>query len=232
MSSILIIEDEAKVARFIQKGLKAEGFHAHIAASGDEGLRMARAHNYDVLTVDLLLPGIDGVTLITKLREEGLVSSMLVLSARDSLKDKLRGFDAGADDYLPKPFQFEELVARIRALLRRREALRQDLCLSYQGLEMEVTSHTVTRDGKKIELTQREYALLELLLRNQETIVTRASIGEKVWHEQFDRETNVVEVYIMYLRKKIDSGFPTTLIQTVRGVGYMLRSSVPQDETA
>lgn len=227
MSSILIIEDEAKVARFIQRGLTAEGFLADIASTGDDGLRMARSHPYDVLTIDLLLPGIDGVSLIHKLRDEGLVSSMLILSARDSLKDKLLGFEAGADDYLPKPFQFEELVARIRALLRRRETLRKDLKLIYHDLEMEITSRTVKRAGKRIELTQREYALLELLMRNPEAVVTRARIGEEVWKEQFERETNVVEVYVMYLRKKLDTGYAETLIQTVRGVGYMLRASAP-----
>jgi DNA-binding response OmpR family regulator len=230
VSSVLIIEDEAKVARFIQKGLNAEGFQADIASTGDEGLAMARAHTYDVLTVDLLLPGIDGVSLIGKLRAENLVSSMLILSARDSLKDKLRGFDAGADDYLPKPFEFEELVARIRALLRRHETLRKDLKLCYRDLEMEITSHTVTRAGKKIELTPREYALLELFMRNPETVVTRARIGEEVWREQFERETNVVEVYIMYLRRKVDTGFGETLIQTIRGVGYMLRAAAPVSE--
>ena len=224
MSSILVIEDEAKVAKFIQRGLTAEGFDADIALTGDDGIRMARERAYDVLTVDLLLPGVDGITLIRKLREEGSFASMLILSARDSLKEKLNGFDAGADDYLPKPFQFEELVARIRALVRRRDTIRKDLTVSYEDLTMNVASHTVTRAGKKIELTNREYRLLEFFLRNPEKTLTRARIGEEVWKEQFERETNVVEVYMMYLRKKIDSGHSVSLLQTVRGVGYQLRA--------
>jgi len=185
---------------------------------------MARERSYDVLTVDLLLPGIDGISLIRKLRDEGSAASMLVLSARDSLKEKLNGFDVGADDYLPKPFQFEELVARLRALVRRRDTLRKDLKLTYEDLEMDVATHSVTRAGKKIELTQREYRLLEFFLQNPEKTLSRALIGEQVWKEQFERETNVVEVYMMYLRKKLDIGYPLTLLQTVRGLGYQLHA--------
>ncbi len=222
MSSVLIIEDEAKVARFIQRGLMAEGFQADIAPTGDDGYRMAKAHHYDVLTVDLLLPGMDGFTVIRKLREHGSVSSVLVLSARDSLKEKLLGFESGADDYLPKPFQFEELVARIRALVRRSDTLRRDLSLRYDDLHMDIATHSVTRAGRQIELTPKEYALLELFLRNPDKVLTRARIGEEVWKEQFERESNVVEVYVMYLRKKIDGGFSSALIQTVRGIGYKL----------
>ena len=232
MSSVLIVEDEGKVAKFIQRGLAAEGFQADIALTGDEGYRMASERSYDVLTVDLLLPGMDGFTMIRKLREEGGASSVLVLSARDSLKDKLLGFEVGADDYLPKPFQFEELVARVRALVRRRETIRRDLVLKYEDLEMDVAHHRVTRAGKEIELTAREYALLELFLLNPEKILSRARIGEEVWKEQFERETNVVEVYIMYLRKKIDVGFKTNLIQTVRGVGYRLKSQDVEGSSA
>jgi DNA-binding response OmpR family regulator len=229
MNNVLIVEDERKVARFIQRGLAAEGFQADIASTGDDGLQMARERSYDLLTIDLLLPGIDGFSLIRKLREEGCNTPMLILSAKDSLKDKLLGFDIGADDYLPKPFMFEELVARIRALMRRRETLRSELKLKYHDLEMDIESRTVTRAGKPIELSPKEYNLLEFFMRNPEKALSRTRIGEEVWKEQFYRESNVVEVYLMYLRKKIDAGQPITLFQTSRGVGYVLRAEPHAD---
>jgi DNA-binding response OmpR family regulator len=232
MNSILVIEDEAKVARFIQRGLAAEGWQVDIAITGDDGLQMARERSYDLLTIDLLLPGIDGFSLIRKLREEGCNSPMLILSAKDSLKDKLLGFDIGADDYLPKPFMFEELVARIRALMRRRETLRSELKLKYHDLEMDIEHRTVTRGGKLIELSPKEYNLLEFFLHNPEKVLSRARIGEEVWKEQFERESNVVEVYMMYLRKKIDAGQAVTLLQTARGVGYTLRAEPISAEMA
>jgi DNA-binding response OmpR family regulator len=222
MPRILVIEDERKLARFIQKGLAAEGMETSIAETGDEGLKLAMERDFDVITMDLSLPGIDGISAIRTLREKKNPACILVLSARSALKDKLLGFDVGADDYLPKPFAFEELLVRIRALLRRKETFVENLKLVYSDLEMDLSSHTVRRGGISIELTSREFQLLELFLRNPERILTRAKIGEAVWSEQFDRETNVIEVYMMYLRKKIDGDNADRLLHTVRGAGYKL----------
>ena len=222
MLQVLIIEDEHKVARFIQKGLSAEGMETTIAESGNEGLRLASDRIFDVITVDLSLPGIDGISVIRELRERQNSSGILVLSAKGALEDKLLGFGVGADDYLPKPFAFDELVVRIRALARRRTNSIQDLKLSYSDLEMDLPARRVLRGGKEIKLTTQEFNLLELFLRNPEQVLTRAKIGEAVWREQFERETNVIEVYMMYLRKKIENPNAPTLLQTVRGVGYRL----------
>ncbi len=222
MLRVLTIEDERKVARFIQKGLSAEGMETTIAESGDEGLRLASERAFDVITVDLSLPGIDGISVIRSLRERQNAAGILVLSARGALEDKLLGFGVGADDYLPKPFAFDELVVRIRALARRKTNFVQDLTLTYSDLEMDLRTRRVQRGGKEIELTAREFNLLELFLRNPEQVLTRAKIGEAVWHEQFDRETNVIEVYIMYLRKKIETPNSPRLLHTTRSVGYRL----------
>jgi DNA-binding response OmpR family regulator len=222
MPKVLVIEDERKVARFIQKGLSAEGMETSIAETGDQGLRMAMERDFDIITMDLSLPGIDGISAIRTLREKKNPACILILSARGALKDKLLGFDVGADDYLPKPFAFEELVVRIRALLRRKEIFSENLKLVYSDLEMDLSTHQVKRGGIPIELTSREFQLLELFLRNPERILSRAKIGETVWSEQFDRETNVIEVYMMYLRKKVDGDKGIRLLHTVRGSGYKL----------
>ena len=222
MLRVLVIEDERKVARFIQKGLTAEGMETSIAETGDEGLKLATEREFDVITVDLSLPGIDGATVIRNLRQKSIRSFFLVLSTHGTLKDRLHGFEAGADDYLPKPFAFDELIARIRALARRKEAAQEGFKLLYSDLEMDLTTRRVRRGERSIELTQREFNLLELFLRNPERILTRAKIGEAVWNEQFDRESNVIEVYMMYLRKKINDESSINLIHTVRGVGYRL----------
>jgi two-component system OmpR family response regulator len=193
-----------------------------IAETGDEGLRLATERDYDVITVDLTLPGIDGITLIRSLRTKNAHSCVLVLSARGTLPDKLLGFEAGADDYLPKPFAFDELIVRIRALARRKQQARESLKLTYGDLEMDLDTRSVRRGRNTIELTAREFNLLELFLRNPERTLSRAKIGEAVWREQFDRDTNVIEVYMMYLRKKIDEGSMNPLLHTVRGAGYKL----------
>jgi len=225
MLNVLVIEDEKKVARFIQRGLQAEGMHTEIAEDGDEGLRLALERNYDVITVDVMMPGIDGISLIDKLQEKKDRPAVLILSARDKLQDKLSGFAAGADDYLIKPFAFEELVARINALARRTNAtIERTTKLEYDELRMDLVAKSVMRNDRQIELTSKEYKLLEYFLRNPERIISRAKIAEAVWSEQFDRDTNVVDVFIMYLRKKIDTGFSYPLLHTVRGMGYVLRS--------
>jgi two-component system copper resistance phosphate regulon response regulator CusR len=232
MPRILIIEDETKVARFIQKGLRAEGIECDVALTGDEGLRLAAENAYDVLIIDLMLPGRDGYDVISELRSRKNPTSILVLSARDALHDKLKGFEVGADDYLPKPFAFEELLARIHALSRRSvKAYMDQTIMKYADLTLDLMSHQAVRAGRKIELTTTEYRLLEFFLRQPEVIFSRAKIGEAVWREQFDRESNVVDVYMMYVRKKID-GIQgcEPLLHTVRGRGYVLRAAEAKEE--
>ncbi len=226
MPTVLIIEDESKVARFVQRGLLAEGFTTEIAETGDEGLRKALQIQFDVITVDLLLPGLDGISLIRTLRERKSESSILVLSARDSLKEKLLGFEVGADDYLPKPFAFEELVARIKALVRRREVAARANKLAYHDLEADLTTREVLRAGNKIELSPREFRLLEFFLRNPERVQSKTAIVQKIWNEEIDPDSNIVEVYMMYLRKKIDLDGSRPLFHTIRGVGYILRDDI------
>ncbi len=224
MKNILIIEDEPKVARFIQRGLSAEGFRSDIATQGNDALRMASEQDYDVITVDLMLPGIDGYNVIEKLRAQNSTSSVLILSARDTLDDKLRGFGVGSDDYLTKPFEFEELLARINALLRRREVVTPAPSqLSYADLTLDSQTRSARRRDRKIDLTKMEFRLLEYLIRNSELVCSRTKIAANVWHEHFDRETNIVDVYMMYLRKKVDALNEPLLIHTIRGAGYMLR---------
>ncbi len=230
MIRVLIIEDERKVARFIQKGLAAEGMEATVAETGEDGLRLAMEPNFDVITVDLALPRANGFDVIRALRERGSAAAILVLSARGALPDKLLGFGAGADDYLAKPFAFDELVVRIRALARRSALQMEPLLLRYADIEMDLRTRRVRRSGHEIELTTTEFNLLELFLRHPEESLSRARIVEGVWREQFDRETNVIEVYIMYLRKKL-SVMPNAphLLHTIRGVGYRLRE-MPEKE--
>jgi DNA-binding response OmpR family regulator len=224
MKNILIVEDEPKVARFIQRGLKAEGFHSDVASSGSEAMRMVSERDYDVITVDLMLPGVDGYSIIEQIRLRNHKSGVLILSARDTLDDKLKGFGVGSDDYLTKPFAFEELLARINALLRRKEdTIQPQSQLSYADLLLDSDSRAVRRDKRQIELTNMEFQLLEYLMRNAETVCSRSKIAANVWHEHFDRETNIVDVYMMYLRKKIDTAVGPHLIHTVRGIGYIMR---------
>jgi DNA-binding response OmpR family regulator len=225
MLNVLVIEDEKKVARFIQRGLIAEGMNTEIAEDGDEGLRLAMERSYDVITVDLMIPGIDGISLIEKLQVKKQRPAILVLSAKDKLQDRLQGFAVGADDYLLKPFAFDELVARIRALARRTATVGSATTLAYDELEMDLLAKTVRRSGKQIDLTTKEFKLLEFFMRQPEVVISRAKIAEAVWSEQFDRESNIVDVFIMYLRKKIDTGFAYSLLHTVRGMGYVLRKA-------
>ncbi len=218
---ILIIEDEKKIAGFIKRGLKEEGYAVDSAYDGEEGFRMATENEYDLIILDLMLPKMDGVTLCRKLREDGSAVSILMLTAKDTVQDKVAGLDSGADDYLTKPFAFEELLARIRALLRKNA--KQVTRLQVGDLALDLLTHRVTRAGEEIVLTTREYALLEYLMRNTGAVVTRTMISEHVWDVDFDTSTNVIDVYINYLRNKVDSRFPKKLISTIRGRGYMLK---------
>lgn len=217
---ILIVEDEKKVANFIKKGLQQEGYAADIAQDGEEALESAMAFDYDAMVLDIMLPRKSGLDVLRSIRTSKPKLAVLVLTAKGSLEDKVTGFDAGADDYLSKPFAFAELSARIRALLRRGAA--KDNKLKVGDLEMDTSTRQVRRGGQSIDLKLKEYALLEFLLRNAHRAVTRTMIVEHVWDIHFDSISNVVDVHINSLRNKIDKGFNPPLIHTVRGVGYML----------
>lgn len=219
---ILIIEDEGKIAAFLKRGLKEEGYAVDVAADGEQGHFLASTQAYDLIILDLMLPGMDGISLCRKLRSEGNEVKILILSVRDKVKEKVLGLDAGADDYLTKPFAFEELLARLRALLRKREA-GSPTKFQVADLSMDLLTHKVMRAGREIELTAKEFSLLEYLMLNAGTVVTRTMIAEHVWDVNFDTFTNVIDVYMSYIRDKIDRKFPKKLIRTVRGRGYVIK---------
>lgn len=218
---ILVAEDDASLASFLRKGLEAEHYAVDTAADGTAAAAMAREQDYDLLMLDLNLPGSNGVEVLTALRREKPMLPVLVLTARSGVEDRVKVLDLGADDYLTKPFSFSELSARVRALLRRSQPA-ADALLRVGGLELNRVERRVTRDGQTIELTPKEFALLEYLMLNAPRKVTRAMIVEHVWNLSFDTMTNVVDVYINYLRKKVDGGREPKLIQTIRGVGYVI----------
>jgi two-component system, OmpR family, copper resistance phosphate regulon response regulator CusR len=219
---ILVVEDEQKIAKFIKRGLKEEGYAADIASDGENGHFLSGTNEYDLIVLDLMLPGMDGLTLCKKLRKEGNHTPILMLTAKDTVKDKVEGLDSGADDYLPKPFAFEEFLARVRALLRKTDS-KVPTQLKVGDLSIDLLTHQVSRADKEISLTVKEFALLEYLMRNVDSIVTRTMISEHVWDINFDTFTNVIDVYINYLRNKVDNGFDHKLIHTIRGKGYMLK---------
>ncbi|MDP2940766.1 MAG: response regulator transcription factor [Candidatus Omnitrophota bacterium] len=220
---VLIVEDEKKIADFIRRGLKEEDYSVDVAYDGEEGHFLAKTNEYDLIILDLMLPKLDGLTLCRRLRAEKVATPIIMLTAKDTVKDKVTGLNVGANDYLAKPFAFEELLARIRAALRGKEAL-SPAKLEVADLEMDLLAHQVTRAGKEITLSNKEYALLEYLMRNAGTVVTRTMIAEHVWDVNFDTFTNVIDVYINYLRNKIDREFNPPLLQTIRGRGYTLKA--------
>lgn len=220
---ILVVEDQKKVASFIKKGLEEETYSVDVANDGQSGLDYAGASEYDLIILDVMLPGKDGISVCRQLRGEGVQTPVLMLTARDMVDDKVKGFDAGADDYLTKPFAFAELLARVRALLRRGTAGASSI-LEVDDLKVDLLKHEVTRQNKKIELTNKEFALLEYLVRNTGSVLTRTMIAEHVWDLSFDSESNVIDVYMNHLRKKIDGRSEHKLIHTVRGRGYVLKS--------
>lgn len=219
---ILLIEDEEKIASFIKRGLKEEHYVVDVAGDGEKAMFLAEINPYDLIILDIILPGKDGISVCKELRAKKIDVPILILTAKGSVKDKVEGLDAGADDYLAKPFAFEELLARVGALLRRNRAEKTTL-LKLADLELDQLTHSVKRAGKEIALTAKEYALLEYLMLNAGQIVTRTMISEHVWNEDFDSFTNVIDVYVNYLRSKIDKGFKKQLIHTTRGVGYILK---------
>lgn len=219
---VLVIEDEPRLAGYIQKGLSEEAFAADVATDGESGLERAQATTYDLIILDLMLPGIDGMTVCGRLRAAGNAVPILVLSARGMVQDRVSALNAGADDYLTKPFEFSELSARIRAVLRRRQPT-AFLPLVVADLSLDPVSRIVRRGNRRVDLTQKEYALLEYLLRHAGQVVTRTMIAEHVWNFHWDRLTNVIDVYINHLRKKIEMAGEPRLIYAVRGSGYVIR---------
>lgn len=222
---LLIVEDEPKVARFIERGLREEHYAVDAAFDGDEGLELALLHDYDLVILDVMLPKKDGFEVLDELRAAKRPCKVLMLTARDSVKDRVRGLDGGADDYLVKPFAFEELLARVRVLLRRAGAADSEpTILRFEDLVLDLRGRKVTRAGRAVTLSAREFAMLEYLMRHQGEVISRTRLSEHVWDQRFDSMTNVIDVTLYHLREKVDRGFSSSLIHTVRGVGYVLKT--------
>jgi two-component system OmpR family response regulator len=221
---ILIIEDDPETAEQLLDSLSSNGYQVDLAEDGDEGLERARAGEYAVMTIDRLLPGIDGLTVIRRLREEGIVTPALILSALGEIDDRVRGLRAGGDDYLVKPFAFAELLARVEALARRSDTVVKETVLRVGDLELDLVSRTATRSGHDIELLPREFQLLEYLVRNQGQVIPRAMLLQHVWDLHFDPTTNIIDVYVGRVRRKVDGQQAFPLIHTIRGVGYCIRA--------
>ena len=219
---LLVVEDEKKVSGFIKKGLQEEGYAVDVAFDGKTGLQMAMDRVHDLIVLDIHLPGMDGLSLLHQLRTAKVSTPVLLLTVRANIEDKVLGLDAGADDYLTKPFAFQELVARIRALLRRQTEAKLPV-LRFADLTLDPARRIVLRGAKKIDLTAKEYALLDYFIRNPGRVLTRTMIVDHVWDYNFDTMTNIIDVYVNYLRRKIDSDREHKLIHTVRGVGYVLK---------
>jgi two-component system copper resistance phosphate regulon response regulator CusR len=217
---ILLVEDEPRVAHFVAKGLRERSYAVDIAVEGESALYQTEVNDYDLIILDVMLPGKDGFEVCRKLRERGIKTPVLMLTARDAVDDRVAGLDSGADDYLVKPFEFKELLARVRALLRRALEFRPSV-LQVADLTLNTANHTASRSGKRIGLTAKEYALLEYFALHQGRLLGREEIAEHVWDENFDPMSNVIDVYVRRLRKKVDEGFGHPLIHTRRGAGYI-----------
>ena len=227
---ILIVEDEMRLARFLKKGFEAESIAVDVAEDGEQGSMLARQENYDAIVLDIMLPIKDGIEALQEIRRAGKSTPVLILSARGEVEDRIRGLNLGADDYLPKPFAFAEVLARVRALMRRQDAGGdRTSVLSVDDLRMDLVTRRVTRAGREIELTSKEFQLLEYLLRNRNRVLSRVLIIEHIWDMHFDGGTNIVDVLINRLRRKIDDDARVPLLHTVRGVGYVLKEPPHED---
>ncbi len=221
---LLLVEDDKKIASFIEKGLREAGFSVDVCHDGRDGLAMATTEPYDVAVIDIMLPHLDGLSIIEGMRQREILTPVLILSARQSVDDRVQGLQRGGDDYMIKPFSFSELLARVQALIRRDKTNLKSTKIEIGGLQMDLLKHEVVRDGEKIELPAKEYALLEYMMRNPGVVLSKTSILEKVYDYAFDPQTNVVDVLVCRLRNKVDKDFNEKLIHTVRGMGYVLRS--------
>lgn len=224
MIKILLIEDEPKTVQSLKQGLEENNYTVDVAYDGNMGKQLANRKTYQLIISDIIIPGINGLELCKMLRNEGIQTPILMLTALSTTDDKLIGFEAGADDYLAKPFDFKEFLARVKALIKRsNQTLIEAQVLKFADLELDLTSKIVTRSGQKINLTAKEYQLMEYFLRNQEKVISKAEIAENIWEVEDEGSSNLIEVYVNYLRKKVDKGFPSKLIHTQFGMGYILR---------
>jgi heavy metal response regulator len=219
---ILVVEDEKKVAQFIRQALEEEGYEVDVAPDGEQGLALAQTGRYELIVLDVMLPRLDGMEMLRRFRAAEGATPTLMLTARTAVEDRVAGLDGGADDYLTKPFAVAEFLARVRSLLRR-GTMEKTTLLAIADLELDTVSHRARRAGRPIELTAKEYALLEFFLRNRDRVLSRTSISEHIWKYNFDTGTNIIDVYVNHLRNKIDEGFDRRLIHTVRGVGYVMK---------
>jgi two-component system OmpR family response regulator len=220
---ILVVEDDSKIASFVMHGLEQAGYVVDLAADGEDGLHMATTMPYDAAVIDIMLPKLDGLTLIERLRQQSINTPVIILSAKQSVDDRVRGLQIGSDDYLTKPFSFVELLARVQALIRRGGSPPRLSRLTVGDLSLDLLSREVTRSGKRIELQPREFTLLEYLMRNAGRVVSKTMILDQVWGYNFDPQTNVVDTLACRLRNKVDKGFGNKMIHTIRGVGYVLK---------
>jgi DNA-binding response OmpR family regulator len=228
---VLVIEDEHKINRTVCQALREEAYAVDAAFDGEQGEEMALVNTYDLIVLDLMLPKKSGLALCKGLREQGSTTPILMLTARDSLEDRVQGLDSGADDYVVKPFFMDELLARVRALLRRDTSVKTSK-LQLADLLVDTSSHRVTRAGNTIEMTSKEYAMLEYFIRNPDQVLTRTMISEHVWDDEFDSLSNIIDVYIRRLRRKIDEGYQPRLLHTIRGSGYLLGILPDEEETS
>ncbi len=222
---VLVVEDDEKIASFVSKGLEQAGYAVDSVKTGEDGYAYLRQTAYDAAVVDIMLPGMDGLTMVQRVREEDVETPIIILSAKRSVEDRIKGIQTGSDDYLTKPFSFSELLARLQALMRRVGRGKSSTTLSYGDLTLDLLRHEARRGEHVIELQPREFSLLEYMIRNAGTVLSKTMIMEHVWNYDFDPQTNVVDVLVWRLRKKVDEGFDQKLIHTVRGVGYVLKSA-------